>query len=266
MRACARVSCPSKRALGPGPKLIPRLADLLETFNNIIHFHLDSVRFFPFGTTSSLVLTVPALLQNPYLLYALSITYKRFDLLANFTLAQGVAEARRLRAARRERQQQHSLRSISEDVPARPSVGASSLPGEHADDSATAGEGGGEGASEKSLGKRRERNLSLGGLSLADLSLASPPLGSATNASRSSLSLDAATAGAGGVAGEERPFVGRNGFVPTEPWVSSWREGYGLVFSPWPIEHDLASWPSATSSSPVYADTTSTAVFPSTRS
>ncbi|GAA6005431.1 hypothetical protein JCM10207_002979 [Rhodosporidiobolus poonsookiae] len=170
---------------------------LLETFNNIIHHNLAS---------------------NPHLLYALLQTRRRFSLLSSFTLAEGIAEARRLRAARRARQASSpgSLGAIPEGqaAPLSPTLSAA-------------------GASEKALGKRRERNLSVS--SLADLSLGGSPAGSpglADGAGARSPSED----GAGGresldlsaEPGEERPFVGKNGFVPTEEWVASWQSGLPL--------------------------------------
>lgn len=152
--------------------------------------------------------------QNPHILYALTVTYQRFNLLANFTLAQGIAEARRLRAARRERQQRTSssatsLRPINEGVAA----------------SARTSEDHPGASSEKALGKRRERTLSLG--SLADLTLASPssPNLSRTTSNTSGGPLSPTMSEAGETGDEQRPFVGKNGFVPTTEWVAAWREG-----------------------------------------
>ncbi|GAA5991447.1 hypothetical protein JCM10908_005707 [Rhodotorula pacifica] len=169
----------------------PRLVFyLLEAFNNIAQFNLD---------------------RNPHLLYALAVSLPRFDLFANFTLSLGIAEARRLRAARRER-----LRPISEG----------------AEDSASRTSQ--DGPSEKALGKRRASSVSLGGLSLTD-SRAEPGAPSpALSRSESSASLGGASLGGSAEApdransGENRPFVGRNGFIPTESWVASWREGLPL--------------------------------------
>ncbi|BGP37050.1 hypothetical protein JCM10449v2_000954 [Rhodotorula kratochvilovae] len=130
---------------------------LLETFNNIIHFNLDS---------------------NPHLLYSLSITLKRFALLAHFTLAQGIAEARRLRAARRDRQTQAGrLAAVSEDA-AQPLASVAAGPAPAAQEEEEEAEGGG---SERARGKRpereRERSRALSISSVADLSLSSPSLG-----------------------------------------------------------------------------------------
>lgn len=155
-------------------------------------------------------------MQNPHLFYALAVSLPRFDLLANFTLALGIAEARRLRAARRER-----LRPIREgaetDDQATPSV--SSRRSSH------------DGPSEKALGKRRASSVSLGGLSLhddrdRDPASAGPSLGrSESSASFGGASTWSGDQQDGANAGEGRPFVGRNGFTPTEGWVASWREG-----------------------------------------
>jgi len=80
------------------------------------------------------------------------------------------------------------------------------------------GDGDGDGASEVVRGKRPERALSIS--SVADLSLTgSPALGGGAGSSRTSLALYEDEAAG------ERPFVGRNGFVPSEEWVASWRDG-----------------------------------------
>ncbi|BGO88692.1 hypothetical protein NBRC10512_005138 [Rhodotorula toruloides] len=211
---------------------------LLETFNNVVHFNLDS---------------------NPHIMYALPVIYQRFDLLANFTLAQGIAEARRLRAARRERQQRASsggstLRPISEGVAA----------------SARTSEDSPAASSEKALGKRRERTLSLG--SLADLSLSSPtsPNLSRTTSNTSGGPLSPTASEAGETGDEQRPFVGKNGFVPTTEWVAAWREGLPLdtlmiVLSklrPKLLELD-PSFPSSTPSASVIASLRALLVSPS---
>ncbi|GAA5949250.1 hypothetical protein JCM21900_000875 [Sporobolomyces salmonicolor] len=182
----------------------PRLVFyLLETFNHIIQHNLST---------------------NPALVHALLQTHKRFELLAHFTLATGVAEARRLRAERRERQRRRAagsggggLETLKEgeaskegsleptsprERPASLSPSPTSPPLSPTKPS----------ASEKALGKRRERTLSLGGLSVAELSLSE--LGGVRSP---------------GTEGEEdQPFVGKNGFVPAEEWVSSWRQGLPL--------------------------------------
>ncbi|GAA6041207.1 hypothetical protein JCM8097_008343 [Rhodosporidiobolus ruineniae] len=175
----------------------PRLVFyLLETFNNIVHYNLDS---------------------NPHLLHALLLTQHRFTLLSTLTLSSALAEARRLKAARKARLSGGALGAIPEGQTADGASGATL------------------GASDKALGKRRERTLStssLGGFSVSDLALSpggspsrSPSLGSgALSPSEERESMDlGARAGEG-----EKPFVGRGGFVPTEEWVASWREGLPL--------------------------------------
>lgn len=177
---------------------------MLETFNNILYSNLAS---------------------NCQLVYSLLQTQKRFELLSTFTLETGVTEARRLRAERRKkRQEQQSLSSVPEEEGG--GGGGSSLLSPRAPivsprlsiSSPSAAQGdeiieGGGGVSEKVQGKRRERSLSsatLGG-----------GLGSLPNMSELSL-----IGGSGsGVEEEMGQFVGKNGFVPTEGWVASWREG-----------------------------------------
>ncbi|GAA5969685.1 hypothetical protein JCM3765_006112 [Sporobolomyces pararoseus] len=193
---------------------------LLETFNNILYHNFSlSSRF----------------------IYALSQTHKRFELLSHFTLELGVSEARRLRAERRKRQLQYSssnLESVKEgeattnnnnDSSSRLSARSMSSPrlsisstysntsggptSPTRTNSLTEGGGGDETElSEKAAGKRRERSLSsLGTFNMSELSLNE---GSGTQAST--------------VSEDEGTFVGKNGFVPTEQWVSSWREGLPL--------------------------------------
>lgn len=148
----------------------------------------------------------PAHAQNPELIYALIRAHERFDQLATFTLSGGVAEVRR---ARLEKKARAGLGTIAE-TPARGEEEAR----EEGGDEGEGAEGEGEKeVSEKVRGKRRDlgaggererRRESISSLSVADLSLA---------------------AGAGGGAEEGQPFVGKNGFVPTEGWVASWRGG-----------------------------------------
>lgn len=155
--------------------------------------------------------------QNPYLFYALAVSLPRFDLLANFTLALGIAEARRLRAARRERLR--PIREGAEDDEASSSSSAARRPSH-------------DGPSEKALGKRRASLVSLGGLSLSDTHAAdatatatAPTLTLSRSESSASLGGASLSGEAVDAMGENRPFVGRNGFTPTESWVASWREG-----------------------------------------
>ncbi|POY73446.1 hypothetical protein BMF94_3383 [Rhodotorula taiwanensis] len=153
---------------------------LLETFNNVTAHNLD---------------------RNPYIVYALAVSFPRLELLANFTLAVGVTEARRLKSVRRERLRPISEASDAIEGPPRPIT-----------DSA--------GPSAKALGKRRASSVSLSGLSLNEPTLPSPAL----SRSGSSTSLGASNSRPD----SNEPFVGRNGFVPTESWVASWREGLPL--------------------------------------
>lgn len=193
--------------------------DLLEAFNNVAQYNLDRVRFTffssAFDTCLPVIYNTDATPQNPYLFYALAVSLPRFDLLANFTLALGIAEARRLRAARRER-----LRPIREGA----EDGELSSPSSPS----SARRASRDGPSEKALGKRRASSVSLGGLSLSDTHAAAAGATTPTlSRSESSASLGGASLSgeAADAAGENRPFVGRNGFTPTEAWVASWREG-----------------------------------------
>ncbi|GAA5823708.1 hypothetical protein JCM3770_006685 [Rhodotorula araucariae] len=192
---------------------------LLETFNNVIHCNLDS---------------------NPHLLYSLTITLKRFTLLANFTLAQGIAEARRLRAASRRSRTRTRTRlpagsgsgsgsgaRVGGDDTHTPgglaSVAAGPSPDEGADAEAS------RGGSERARGKRPERALSVSSLA-GSLGLSSSPgLEAGSVGSRSGSRTSLAEEGAAQDDAEaEAPFVGHGGFVPTEGWVASWRDGLPL--------------------------------------
>jgi len=171
----------------------PRLVFyLLETFNNIIHLQLS---------------------DNPHLIYALIRSSHRFERLSTFTLAGGVAEVRLARAARKANAPSanptptSSARpSISSPRASRTSVPLAALAaGEEADEAEKEAGGGGSQLSEKARGKMRARSTSgSGGL---------PPV------------TEHALAGATDEPIEGGTFVGKNGFVPTEGWVSSWREG-----------------------------------------
>ncbi|BGP13084.1 hypothetical protein JCM10213_000911 [Rhodosporidiobolus nylandii] len=172
---------------------------LLETFNNIINYNLST---------------------NPHLLSSLLVTRRRLELLSTLTLSSALAEVRRLRATKRAKSAGGTggLGAIPEDgaAPSSPSsLGAQ--------------------ASEKALGKRRERALSTSSLSsFADLSLSSSPNRSplpsparspslAAEPGRESLDLSRQPSEEG-----EEKFVGKIGFQPTEEWVNSWREGLPL--------------------------------------
>ncbi|GAA5879289.1 hypothetical protein JCM16303_003150 [Sporobolomyces ruberrimus] len=186
---------------------------LLETFNNMIYNNLA---------------------LNSRFVHALLQTHKRFELLSQFTLELGVSEARRLRAERRKKQQQAShLEPVKEgeestssmlSTRASPRLSISSTfsstsgvvgaGGATSPTSPGGGDGGETKMSEKAAGKRRERSLSsLGALNLSELSL-NDHGGSA--------------GGSSSAAEDHGPFVGKNGFAPTEQWVSSWREGLPL--------------------------------------
>ncbi|GAA5901792.1 uncharacterized protein JCM6883_000399 [Sporobolomyces salmoneus] len=185
---------------------------LLETFNNILYHNLS---------------------LNSRFVYALLQTHKRFELLSQFTLELGVSEARRLRAERRKKQLQQSssnLESVKEgEVSTTTSPSRiSTMPSASPRLSVSSVTSGGPlsparsrnssfgtleeevQVSEKAAGKRRERSLSstLGTFNMSELSLNESVMTTTTS--------------------EEGQFVGKNGFVPTESWVSSWREGLPL--------------------------------------
>ncbi|KAI5477870.1 hypothetical protein MNV49_005855 [Pseudohyphozyma bogoriensis] len=173
----------------------PRLVFyMLETFNNVIHYHLA---------------------ENPNLVYAIIRSHKRFEELSTFTLAAGVAEVRR---ARSERKAAAAAAAASASSPSSTptSPRPTAVPMKEIVRKRPDGEE--EEVSEKARGKMKETAASAeqeerGGVDSA--------LGMAE------LSLDQA-----GTPREEETkedvFVGKNGFVPTESWVASWREGLPL--------------------------------------
>ncbi|KAM0746881.1 hypothetical protein T439DRAFT_306349 [Meredithblackwellia eburnea MCA 4105] len=178
----------------------PRLVFyLLETFNNIIHYQLS---------------------DNPNLVYSLIRSHKRFEELSTFTLSDGVNEVRRVRHERKAAAAAAALappstassrRSSYQAVPGVPESRAPASAKETSD-SEKGVESGAEALtttspatqevpSEKAMGKRRERSLSVSTIPMNDLNLEG---------------------------GDGETFVGKNGFVPSESWVSSWREGLPL--------------------------------------
>ncbi|KAM0787084.1 hypothetical protein ACM66B_006342 [Microbotryomycetes sp. NB124-2] len=173
----------------------PRLVYyLLETFNNVIHFQLS---------------------DNPELVYALLRSHKRFELLSTFTLAGGIREAKRLKEERRN--DKGRTKSQRRDSHQSASSRRASRDGEKEGD---------EGVSEKVRGKRPDRDgsdvggettsrrSSLAALSVQDLTL--------------SANDDEAQGSERQAVEEDTVFVGKNGFMPTEGWVSSWRTGLPL--------------------------------------
>ncbi|GAA6009856.1 hypothetical protein JCM11491_000841 [Sporobolomyces phaffii] len=166
---------------------------LLETFNNVLFHHFET---------------------NSKFVYALLQVEKRFRLLEGFTLEVGVTEARRLRAERRKQQQQQQHHQSSFDMVKDGGASSSSLLSPtrsrlSVSSNISSGGGGSDDEvrmSEKALGKRRESDTTT----------------TTIDASASRLGLDDLRADA------EGPFVGKNGFIPTEAWVDSWTTGLPL--------------------------------------
>lgn len=143
--------------------------------------------------------------QNPELIYALIRSHTRFDQLSTFTLAGGVAEVRR---ARQEKKAAASAAASGSSPLSTITEGqtASNLPPKEGEEEGGEDEESEKDVSEKARGKMRARRTdSVGSLSVTDLSLGG-------NGAQSPVE-------------EGQPFVGKNGFVPTEGWVASWRGG-----------------------------------------
>ncbi|KAK4049719.1 hypothetical protein OIV83_003994 [Microbotryomycetes sp. JL201] len=155
--------------------------------------------------------------NNPELIYALLRSHKRFELLSTFTLAGGIREAKRLKDGRRQDKAKVKPRRDSTTQSRR----ASRDDGEKGDE-----------ASEKVKGKRPERQAdessrrnSLAALSVRDLTLSSNdevqnPVSAGSEARGSDQQVASEDA--------ETVFFGKNGFMPTEGWVTSWRTGLPL--------------------------------------
>ena len=119
-------------------------------------------------------------------MYALLKSYKRFEFLSTFTLASGTAEAERVR----------NERKASKKKKRSPGDASSSSPPS-------------QDVSEKVKGKRPERDGVVEGSAASSLN------DEDEEEARQSTDADE----------RDQVFVGKNGFVPTEGWVSSWRTG-----------------------------------------
>ncbi|KAK4056096.1 hypothetical protein OIO90_002827 [Microbotryomycetes sp. JL221] len=165
---------------------------LLETFNNVIHFQLS---------------------DNPELIYVLLKCHKRFETLSTFTLNKAIKEINQIKV---EKQNKKNLNLKQNENYQQQQQQQQQM-------------------SEKSKGKRPERQMigtrtrsSLSALSVQDLNLDEEDIHQnedqdETNQRQSqdentNLNSDQ----------QEQVFVGKNGFVPTEAWVSSWRSGLPL--------------------------------------
>lgn len=214
-----------------------RYADLLETFNNVVHYQLPDVsrlQCFEILDRCSPSLSLPTAQQNPELIYAICRSSARFDQLSTFTLSSGIADARAERVARKNKNaipaaaaaaaaSPHSNSGTSSPAmtPRGGEAGfelstttgttvptAAPLPvlteGHEVQKGDANAQGQDADMSEKARGKRRERSESnVAAARLADLNL------------RGAVDVPATTT----------TFVGKNGFVPTESWVASWRQG-----------------------------------------
>ncbi|SCZ96541.1 BZ3500_MvSof-1268-A1-R1_Chr8-2g10280 [Microbotryum saponariae] len=219
----------------------PRLVYyLLEAFNNVIHHQLS---------------------DNPELIYAILRSHQRFDELSKFTLEMGVAEARRLKAERKLKKAAVMAHTEGEMVEVGTRRRSSSTSGATEE---------GDELSEKQRGKRRQRGASLETISVADLSLgptdSSVPEGTnetdPLESTRASEDQSRRTSLDAGDFDEDAPFVGKNGFVPGEAWVASWREGLPLdsiliaISELRPLILDLPARPPPSSTQPVSSSST----------
>jgi hypothetical protein len=176
---------------------------MLEVFNSVIHYHMN---------------------ENPTLTYDILTAHKAFEDLGKFTLASGLREVKRVQTAKEElaKRANNANTNNGDRKGKKPmsdveladageekakllrneswnragdleSAAASSSPVRDSVDSVSHGDGMMSPVSEKARGKMRER--------------------------RSSDTFD--LAGLEGIAAS----VGRNGFVPTQEWVTSWQQG-----------------------------------------
>jgi hypothetical protein len=233
----------------------PRLVFyLLEAFNNVIQFQLRGKVFIHFllATTDLHRRFLPfrcCQIECPNLVYAIIRSHVRFEELANFTVAGGVAS---IRKRRKERQAGVATTHTPPKTPRRMSVASEALapvptPGleqELSEQVAQRIEDQEKAAlaqqdqlrqqsresrpdsplseyppaftsprismSEKAAGKQRARSMSQSSFAPGSLN--------ASHADLTSLYSE------GGEV-EEGPYVSKSGFMPTEAWVASWREG-----------------------------------------
>lgn len=200
----------------------------METFNNVAHYQLNSVRHFFLVNCN--VSHFICCLQNPNLVYSLIRSSHRFEDLSNFTLATAVAEVRKQRLEKKSTSITSSgSRPSSTNVSAvnSPTVSSTNLPGtpevEKGIDSKVEdltiedqGDPTIDELSEKAKGKLRETESTTSPLSRLEslptneLSIENP------------LRVEELEENSTGLGESENlsAFVGKNGFIPTEGWVS----------------------------------------------
>lgn len=224
---------------------------ILEAFNNVIQFQLSGQPNQLLSLLASLILQVSlADIDCPNLIYSLIRSHARFEELANFTVASGVASIKRAReqragkaAAGADDKSSRRASMVSERDGGLPLTTPASEAGNplpklvDEDEKATlAGRD-----RQQQLQEEKSEDSAAGAAATQpqNVSPASeypPPrqtqagrilsekaAGKQPMRSMSQLTLHSEVSLGG--EGEEASFVARNGFVPTEGWVASWREG-----------------------------------------
>jgi hypothetical protein len=192
---------------------------LLEIFNNILFYHhlnddssssSSSSRSNSNSNSDSLELELK---KNWKFIYSLVQVRQRFQLLKDFNLEIGIKEARRLRFERKKRQRERYLNTVKEPLDEDEEIttrnNRSPLNRSHVTTTTTTTTAL---LSDKVAGKQRE-----------ETGLSPPPSFMTSFNNFSQLSLNDSIVG--GEEGSTIPFVGKNGFIPTEEWVASWRQG-----------------------------------------
>ncbi|KAG6329974.1 hypothetical protein ID866_9117 [Astraeus odoratus] len=179
---------------------------MLEVFNSVIFYHLS---------------------DNPNLVYAIITTHKTFQELGTFTLARGLSEIRRVELAREERAERDKKPNTKQEV----DLEAGNVQAEKArmlqNESSAAiairevAELSGEDAGEVESAEHTEL---LSRLSSPENTVQSSEKARGKMRERSSVSLDATSS----TEQLANTGIGRNGFVPSQEWVTSWQQGLPL--------------------------------------
>ncbi|TFK42932.1 high-temperature-induced dauer-formation protein-domain-containing protein [Crucibulum laeve] len=220
-----------------------RLLQLMNSFSNPLFLLSDEghprLLFFMLEVLNSIIFHHVA--ENPNVIYGILTAHKTFEDLGTFTLSRGLREIKRVQVAKEElaRKQANSAKNVAiNDTRNSSEAGAEKarlLESERHDESRKQSEdlpGGSprpidEGGVEQAEDSVMTRTL------MSPTSEAAPSAASATPASekargkmkaRRSMSLDTITSleriAASG--------IGRNGFIPTQEWVTSWQQGLPL--------------------------------------
>ncbi|KAK7043695.1 hypothetical protein VNI00_008306 [Paramarasmius palmivorus] len=211
-----------------------RLVQLFTSFSNPMFLLSDEghprLLFFMLEVFNSVILYNPS--DNPHLLYGIISAHKTFEDLGTFTLYSGLREIKRIQSAKEEQARKADDRKGSR----RPSAEDSSTPQEEKKRLLFSAEGVDDDDDET-----RDSRQSVSGASVDASTTSTEPVMSPTT--ETTPSSDAPSEKAKGKMKERRSLsldnaaslerlaatgIGRNGFVPTQEWVTSWQQGLPL--------------------------------------